>query len=95
MLRDLRHAVRVLGKGKGWTLVVLVSLSLGIGANTALFSAVDGLLFRTIPVPDPDGLVRLRWTGGNGAVRSMMSYGFTGARGVSASFSYPALRSAA
>ena len=89
MLRDLRHAVRVLGKGKGWTLVVLVSLSLGIGANTALFSAVDGLLFRTIPVPDPDGLVRLRWTGGNGAVRSMMSYGFTGARGVSASFSYP------
>ena len=46
MLRDLRHAIRVLGKARGLTLVVLVSLALGIGANTALFSAVDGMLFR-------------------------------------------------
>ena len=44
MLRDLRHAVRVLLKAKRWTAVVLVSLTLGIGANTALFSAVNGLL---------------------------------------------------
>ena len=89
MLRDLRHAVRVLGKAKGWTLVVLASLALGIGANTALFSAVDGLLLRTLPVADPDGLVRLRWTGDNDAVRAVTSYGATGGRGVSASFSYP------
>ena len=90
MLRDLRHAVRVLGKAKGWTIVVLVSLALGIGANTALFSAVDGLLFRTIPVPDPDGLVRLRWTGDNGAVRGVMVSGYTRGDGVYGSFSYPA-----
>ena len=90
MLRDLRHAVRVLGKAKGWTIVVLVSLALGIGANTALFSAVDGLLFRTIPVPDPDGLVRLRWAGDNGAVRGVMVSGYTRGDGVQGSFSYPA-----
>ena len=89
MLRDLRHAIRVLGKARGWTLVVLVSLALGIGANTALFSAVDGMLFRTLPVADPDGLVRLRWTGDNGAVRGVTSSGSTGGMGVSGSFSYP------
>ena len=89
MLGDLRHAVRVLGKARGWTLVVLVSLALGIGANTALFSAVDGMLFRTLPVADPDGLVRLRWTGENGAARGVMSSGATGGMGVSGSFSYP------
>ena len=89
MLRDLRHAIRVLEKARGWTLVVLVSLALGIGANTALFSAVDGMLFRTLPVADPDGLVRLRWTGTNAAARAMMSFGYTGGRDVSGSFSYP------
>ena len=69
--------------------MVLVSLALGIGANTALFSAVDGMLFRTLPVADPDGLVRLRWTGENGAARGVMSSGATGGIGVSGSFSYP------
>ena len=80
MLRDLRHAIRVLGKARGWTLVVLVSLALGIGANTALFSAVDGMLFRTLPVADPDGLVGLRWTGDNGAAQAVRSFGSTGGR---------------
>ena len=62
--------MRVLLRAKGWTLVVLVSLAVGIGANTALFSAINGLLIKTIPVADPDGLVRLRWTGDNDASRS-------------------------
>ena len=86
---DLKLGYRVLEKARGWTLVVLVSLALGIGANTALFSAVDGMLFRTLPVADPDGLVRLRWTGDNGAARNVMSSGSTGGMGVSGSFSYP------
>ena len=47
-------------QSRGWTAVVLVSLALGIGANTALFSAMNGLLFRKVPVTDPDRLVRLR-----------------------------------
>ena len=46
LLKDLKHAARVLVETKGWTAVVLVSLALGIGANTALFSAVNGLLLR-------------------------------------------------
>src|SRR5262245_18682538 len=44
MLKDLRHALRMLLRAKGWTTVVVTSLALGIGANTALFSAVNGLL---------------------------------------------------
>ena len=88
-LQDIRSAIRGMQKARGWTLVVLVSLALGIGANTALFSAVDGMLFRTLPVADPDGLVRLRWTGDNGAARAVTSSGSTGGMGVSGSFSYP------
>ena len=93
MLRDLRHAVRVLLKAKGWSAVVLLSLALGIGANTALFSAVNGLLFKTIPVTDPHALVRLRWAGPNDMLRDVLAYGFTadtaGGERASASFSYP------
>ena len=44
LIRDLRLAIRVLLRTKSWTLVVLVSLALGIGANTALFTAINGLL---------------------------------------------------
>lgn len=93
MFRDLRHAVRVLLKAKGWSAVVLLSLALGIGANTALFSAVNGLLFKTIPVTDPHTLVRLRWAGPNDMLRDVLAYGFTadtaGGERASASFSYP------
>ena len=53
MLRDLRHAIRLLVQNKGWTLVVLLSLALGIGANATVFSAINGLLLRTLPVADP------------------------------------------
>lgn len=85
--------MRVLLRAKGWTLVVLVSLAVGIGANTALLSAINGLLIKTIPVADPDGLVRLRWTGDNDASRSNSDYDYAGTTAgggrVSASFSYP------
>ena len=63
MLRDLRHGARLLLHDKGWTPVVVLSLALGIGANTALFSAVNGLSADKCPVRDPDTLVRLRWAG--------------------------------
>jgi putative ABC transport system permease protein len=65
MIQDLRHGIRVLLQSKGWTAVVVLSLALGIGANTALFSSINGLLFRKIPVSQPDELVRLRWAGKN------------------------------
>ena len=50
MRQDLRHAIRLLVQNKGWTLVVVVSIALGIGANTALFGAVNGLLFKPLGV---------------------------------------------
>jgi predicted permease len=93
MLKDLRHAARMLWHAKGWTTVVVLSLALGIGANTALFSAVNGLLLLRVPVRDPDSLVRLRWHGRNDMVNSSSDYGFLN-RGpsnenVRATFSYP------
>jgi predicted permease len=77
MLHDLKHAVRMLLQSKGWTIVVLLSLSIGIGATTALFTAVNGLLLQTIPVPNPGTLTVLKWTGKNNMVRSSSDYGFS------------------
>src|SRR5579862_292895 len=75
MLKDLRYAVRTLLQAKGWTAVVVVSLALGIGANTALFSAINGLYLRTLPVKNPDTLVRLRWLGRNDMATNSSDYG--------------------
>src|SRR5206468_12395205 len=59
MFKDLRHGVRMLLQAKGWTAVVVISLALGIGANRALFSAINGLLLKKLPVNDPDTLVQI------------------------------------
>src|SRR5688500_10223738 len=91
LVRDLRLAVRVLLRTKGWTAVVLVSLALGIGANTALFTAVNGLLLQTVEARDPERLVRFNWTGQNDMVRSSSDYGYSGAvgtRNVRSTFSF-------
>jgi predicted permease len=54
---DLRYALRTLAKSPGFTLVVVVTLALGIGANTAIFTLMDQVLFRFLPVEEPDRLV--------------------------------------
>jgi predicted permease len=96
MFKDLRHGVRMLFQARGWTAVVVVSLALGIGANTALFSAINGLLLRTLPVREPETLVRLKWAGKNDMVTSSSDYGFSqkdAAGGdVRSTFSYPMFR---
>jgi predicted permease len=96
MFKDLRHAVRMLFQARGWTAVVVVSLALGIGANTALFSAINGLLLRTLPVRDPDSLVRLKWAGKNDMVTDSSDYGFSAkdaaSGNVRSTFSYPMFR---
>ena len=75
MLKDLRHGIRVLLQAKGWTAVVVLSLAVGIGANTAIFTALNGMMLRKLPVRDPDGLVRFRWAGENDMVNNASDYG--------------------
>ncbi len=59
--RDLRYAWRTLAKAPSFTLVALLVMALGIGANTAIYSFLDSLLLRSLPVSDPSSLVIVNW----------------------------------
>lgn len=60
-LQDLRYAARAVLRNPGFTLVAALTLALGIGANTAIYSFLDALLMRSLPVADPGSLVVLNW----------------------------------
>ena len=57
--QNLRHTLRALGRSPGFTAVAVLSLALGIGANAAIFSLLDALLLRDLPVWQPERLVEL------------------------------------
>lgn len=71
VVQDLRYALRQFYRNPGFTIVVVVSLALGIGANTAIFSLIDAVMLRSLPVRHPQRLVILRWT----ALRDPMTSG--------------------
>ena len=66
LFRDLRYGLRLLVRAPAFSIVAIVTLALGIGAATAVFSVVNGVLLRPLPYPDPDRIVRLLQIDNNG-----------------------------
>ncbi len=73
--QDLRYGARLLAKSPGFTVVAVVSLALGIGANTASFQLIDAVRLRSLPVQSPRELAEIKIAGGNNGIGLNDSYG--------------------
>ena len=83
-LQDVRYGLRMLRKSPTFTAVAVLTLALGIGANTAIFSLIDAVMLRSLPVKNPQQLVQLKWISGGVWPKDTTTSGYGGA-----SFSYP------
>jgi predicted permease len=72
--QDVRHGARMLVKSPGFSLVAILSIAIGVGANAAMFSVADGLILRPLPIPDANELVIVSATTPAGELRSAISY---------------------
>lgn len=94
--QDVRYGCRTMAANKTFSLLAILSLALGIGANTAIYSFMDSLLLRSLPVSNPESLAVLNW-GANPTGRDFVARGVSGSfwsegkwRAVSGNFPYPA-----
>jgi predicted permease len=90
ILQDFRYAVRTLTRARAFSLTVILVTAIGVGANTAAFSVADFVLFRPLPFPDPDSLVRIcegpRTGGGWGCMNQASPANYRDLKEMSTSF---------
>jgi len=72
--QDLRYAFRTMAAHRLFTMLVILCLALGIGANTAIYSFMDSILLRSLPVSDPESLVVLNWHAKSGSRQARLRH---------------------
>ncbi len=86
LLKDLRHGLRTLLRQPGFTVVAVITLALGIGANTAIFSLVNAVLLRALPFKDPEQIVSIGKQAGAGGLPGLAGYEYLAWKEKSSSF---------
>src|ERR671939_2016003 len=74
LIQDVRYGLRVLLKRPGFTFVAVITLALGIGANTALFTVFEAFALKPLPLKNPESVVRLSGRNRDGATQLLFSY---------------------
>ena len=74
MMKDIGYSIRVLTKSPGFASIVIITLGLALGANTAIFSLVNTVLLRALPFRDPERLVSISKRAGEGGMPGLAGY---------------------